>query len=81
MSQSTTARLAQSAERKALNLVVVGSSATVDVLPTWVALCCLHYMRSGTFRIRIEEGCGMGRGEWHSRTEAKECRRFEKFGK
>jgi len=30
-------------------------------LPTWVALLCLHYMRSGTFRIRKEEGCGMGR--------------------
>ena len=29
MSQSTTARLAQSAERKALNLVVVGSTPTV----------------------------------------------------
>ncbi len=28
----TTARLAQSAERKALNLVVVGSSPTVGVL-------------------------------------------------
>ena len=29
--QSTSARLAQSAERKALNLVVVGSSPTVGV--------------------------------------------------
>ena len=29
-----TARLAQSAERKALNLVVVGSSPTVGVLPS-----------------------------------------------
>ena len=29
-----TARLAQSAERKALNLVVVGSSPTVGALPT-----------------------------------------------
>ena len=31
-SQCATARLAQSAERKALNLVVVGSSSTVGVL-------------------------------------------------
>ncbi len=30
-----TARLAQSAERKTLNLVVVGSSPTVGVLPTF----------------------------------------------
>ena len=30
---STSARLAQSVERKALNLVVVGSSPTVGVLP------------------------------------------------
>ena len=30
--ETSTARLAQSAERKALNLVVVGSSPTVGVL-------------------------------------------------
>ncbi len=33
--QHPTARLAQSAERKALNLVVVGSSPTVGV-PSWL---------------------------------------------
>ena len=32
--KNSTARLAQSVERKALNLVVVGSSPTVGVLPT-----------------------------------------------
>ena len=35
------ARLAQSAERKALNLVVVGSSPTVGVLHGFPNLCCL----------------------------------------
>ena len=37
----STARLAQSAERKALNLVVVGSSPTVgvSVCIEWCALC------------------------------------------
>ena len=35
------ARLAQSAERKALNLVVVGSSPTVGVLHSFSKLCCL----------------------------------------
>ena len=37
----STARLAQSAERKALNLVVVGSSPTVGVSACiqWCALC------------------------------------------
>jgi hypothetical protein len=37
ISRSTTARLAQSAERKALNLVVVGSSPTVGAFE-----CVLH---------------------------------------
>ena len=38
------ARLAQSAERKALNLVVVGSSPTVGVLPSLgdVLQCAAH---------------------------------------
>ena len=35
-----TARLAQSAERKALNLVVVGSSPTVGVFLFGLAHCC-----------------------------------------
>jgi len=37
----------------------------VGVSPTWVARRCLHYMRSGPFRNRKEEGCGMG-GQWPS---------------
>ena len=47
--QSSQARLAQSAERKALNLVVVGSSPTVGVssalgkgAPKWHCLFILH---------------------------------------
>ena len=41
---SGTARLAQSAERKALNLVVVGSSPTVGVLSAgqWAQVCKVH---------------------------------------
>ena len=64
-----TARLAQSAERKALNLVVVGSSPTVGVagwhartLPVhtafWHVLECIGtYVleRSGTFRNVLEQ--------------------------
>ena len=38
----TYARLAQSAERKALNLVVMGSSPTVGVLPPNLHECQLH---------------------------------------
>ena len=37
-----TARLAQSAERKALNLVVVGSSPTVGALCQWPRCCLLQ---------------------------------------
>ena len=39
-----TARLAQSAERKALNLVVVGSSSTVGVLPRPVAVQMMFHV-------------------------------------
>ena len=39
----TTARLAQSAERKALNLVVVGSSPTVGALSLCLRADCDHY--------------------------------------
>ena len=38
------ARLAQSAERKALNLVVVGSSPTVGVLPRPVAVQMMFHV-------------------------------------
>ena len=46
---STSARLAQSVERKALNLVVVGSSLTVGVLARLAALCvtvCRRLLRN-----------------------------------
>ena len=42
---STTARLAQSAERKALNLVVVGSSPTVGALCIVSKISCRSSLR------------------------------------
>ena len=43
-SRSLQARLAQSVERKALNLVVVGSSPTVGVLSArqWAEVCSVY---------------------------------------
>ena len=45
------ARLAQSAERKALNLVVVGSSPTVGVFAN-----CLHAMQSHAVKMNTRGG-------------------------
>ena len=49
----TTARLAQSAERKARNLVVVGSSPTVGVFPNIDAATCLLRSCSKCVRLLI----------------------------
>ena len=46
MPHLTYARLAQSAERKALNLVVVGSSPTVGVFPMSHTSCKYKYART-----------------------------------
>ena len=40
------ARLAQSVERKALNLVVVGSSPTVGVFRIFIVFIAVYYVRS-----------------------------------
>ena len=68
---STTARLAQSAERKALNLVVVGSSPTVGALSYSVQLDWVFNHRSAQgiavcVRGRAAEPAARGRGKYWS---------------
>ncbi len=65
-----TARLAQSAERKALNLVVVGSSPTVGVLPTLLVASKEPPMGIEPMTIRLRSACVTYRA-----TGASLCRR------
>ena len=53
---SATARLAQSAERKALNLVVVGSSPTVGVYQKVAFQSCCAHWRAGV-RSSLVQAC------------------------